>query len=75
MKNSEIKNLSTEQSALINLLKKAKEEQRRDCALAFSVRIDNLCSHIIKEELNLIEALELLRFEARRFDMQSWRLH
>lgn len=57
------------------LLKAARNEERKDKALAVSIRLEALAIHITRNEMNGIEAAELLRQEALRFEHESQELH
>ncbi|EAO9250343.1 DUF2732 domain-containing protein [Salmonella enterica] len=71
--------LSTPSSAgdhvLESLFKEAKKEERKDRALAVSIRLEALAIHITKEGMSGTEAAELLRREATRFENESQELH
>ena len=61
--------------ALAALFKAAKKEERKDRALAVSIRLEALATHITNKGLNAIEAAELLRREATRYENESQELH
>ncbi|EOI7988420.1 DUF2732 family protein [Enterobacter hormaechei] len=61
--------------ALASLFKEAKKEERKDRALAVSIRLEALATHIANKGLNGIEAAELLRREATRYENESQELH
>lgn len=75
MRNIAIYQFEVDDAALEGLLNKAKNEERRDRALAVSIRLEALAIHISKNEMNGSEAAELLRREAERFENQSQELH
>lgn len=75
MRNIATHQYETDDSALEMMLNKAKSEERRDRALAVSIRLEALAIHISKNEMNGAEAAELLRREAERFENQSQELH
>ena len=75
MRNTEIRNFNTDSDALGALLTDAKKEERKDRALAVSMRLEALAIHITKECMSGIEAAELLRREATRFENESQELH
>ncbi|EHF9193309.1 DUF2732 family protein [Salmonella enterica subsp. enterica serovar Corvallis] len=52
-----------------------KKEERKDRALAVSIRLEALAIHITKEGMSGTEAAELLRREAIRFENESQELH
>lgn len=51
------------------------KEERKDRALAVSIHLEALAIHITKEGMSGIEAAELLRREATRFENESRELH
>ncbi|EPY4332777.1 DUF2732 family protein [Klebsiella pneumoniae] len=57
------------------LLTDAKKEERKDRALAVSIRLEALAIHITKEGMTGTEAAELLRRESTRFENESQELH
>ncbi|QLT63477.1 DUF2732 domain-containing protein [Klebsiella oxytoca] len=61
--------------ALAALFKAAKKEERKDRALAVSIRLEALATHITNKDLSAIEAAELLRREATRYENESQELH
>ncbi|HCL5593195.1 DUF2732 domain-containing protein [Enterobacter cloacae] len=75
MRNSEIRSFNTDSDALAVLLTDAKKEERKDRALAVSIRLEALATHIANKGLNGIEAAELLRREATRYENESQELH
>ncbi|EGL1106836.1 DUF2732 domain-containing protein [Escherichia coli] len=75
MRNTEIRSFSTDSDALAVLLTDAKKEERKDRALAVSIRLEALAIHITKESMSGTEAAELLRREATRFENESLELH
>lgn len=75
MRNTETRNFHTDSDALSVLLTDAKKEERKDRALAVSMRLEALAIHITKEGMSGIEAAELLRREATRFENESQELH
>lgn len=75
MRNIETLNLKADQDALVTLLNKAKSEERKDRALAVSLRLEALAIHITQKGMNGPEAAELLRREATRFENESQELH
>ncbi|MDU2880654.1 MAG: DUF2732 family protein, partial [Enterobacter sp.] len=52
-----------------------KREERRGRALAVSIRLEALATHITNKGLNSVEAAELLRREATRYENESQELH
>ncbi|EAC0387633.1 DUF2732 domain-containing protein [Salmonella enterica subsp. enterica serovar Newport] len=75
MRNAESRSLKADAEALTVLLTDAKKEERKDRALAVSIRLEALASHITKEGMSGTEAAELLRREATRFENESQELH
>ena len=75
MRNTESRSLKADAEALAVLLTDAKKEERKDRALAVSIRLEALAIHITKEGMSGTEAAELLRREAIRFDNESQELH
>ncbi|HEM8231970.1 TPA: DUF2732 domain-containing protein [Klebsiella aerogenes] len=53
----------------------AKREERKGRALAVSIRLEALATHITNKGLSAIEAAELLRREATRYENESQELH
>lgn len=75
MRNTQPRSFSTDSDALTVLLTDAKKEERKDSALAVSIRLEALAIHITKEGMSGKEAAELLRREATRFENESQELH
>lgn len=75
MRNTETRSFHTDSDALAALLTDAKKEERKDRALAVSMRLEALATHIANKGLNGIEAAELLRREATRYENESQELH
>ena len=75
MRNTEPRSFNTDSDTLALLLTDAKKEERKDRALAVSIRLEALAIHITKEGMNGKEAAELLRREATRFENESQELH
>lgn len=75
MQNIETRNFDADNDVLVSLLNKAKNEERRDRALAVSIRLEALAIHITKKGLSGKEAAELLRLEAVRYENESQELH
>ena len=71
--------LSTPSSAiddvLESLFKEANKEERKDRALAVSIRLEALAVHIANTDMTGKEAAELLRREATRYENESQELH
>ncbi|MFP1869247.1 DUF2732 family protein [Lonsdalea quercina] len=75
MRNSKNRQFEAENDALVSLLKKAKNEERKDRALAVSIHLEALAVLIINMGMSGKEAAELLRREATRFENESQELH
>ncbi|EMM0035439.1 DUF2732 family protein [Klebsiella pneumoniae] len=60
---------------LLEVIGIAKHEERKGRALAVSIRLEALATHITNKGLNAIEAAELLRREATRYENESQELH
>lgn len=75
MRNIETRAFELDESAMQNMLAEARNEERKDRALKFSVRLAVMALHIHQQELNGIEAAELLQQEAERFENESRDLH
>lgn len=58
MRNTEIRSFYTDRDALAVLLTDAKKEERKDRALAVSIRLEALAIHITKEGMSGTEAAE-----------------
>ena len=67
MRNTESRNFSTDSDALVVLLTDAKKEERKDRALAVSIRLEALAIHITREGMS--------GTEATRFENESQELH
>ncbi|EOX0540237.1 TPA: DUF2732 domain-containing protein [Klebsiella aerogenes] len=60
---------------LLEVIGIAKREERKGRALAVSIRLEALATHITTKGLSAIEAAELLRREATRYENESQELH
>ncbi|AYZ55111.1 DUF2732 family protein [Klebsiella oxytoca] len=60
---------------LDDLVNEARKEERKGRALAVSIRLEALATHITNKGLSAIEAAELLRREATRHENESQELH
>ena len=60
---------------LNQLLNEARTEERKDKALAVSIRLEALAITITRKEMNHKDVAELLRQEALRFEHESQELH
>jgi len=75
MSNTESHCFNTDSDALTVLLTDAKKEERKDRALAVSIRLEALAIHINQKGMNGKEAAELLRREATRYENESLGMH
>ena len=75
MRNIQKHQIKSDNDALVALLAKAKDEERKDCALMVSIRLDKLAAYIASNELTGVEAAELLRQEAARYEHESQEVH
>lgn len=64
-----------ETDSLMAVINIAKREERKGRALAVSIRLEALATYITNKGLNGIEAAELLRREATRYENESQELH
>ncbi|HBW3404663.1 TPA: DUF2732 domain-containing protein [Klebsiella pneumoniae] len=60
---------------LLEVIGIAKREERKGRALAVSIRLEALSTHIANKGMSAIEAAELLRREATRYENESQELH
>lgn len=68
-------NFTGESDSLMAVIDIAKREERKGRALAVSIRLEALATHIANKGMNGIEAAELLRREAARYENESMELH
>lgn len=61
--------------ALAVLLTEARNDERKDRALAVSIRLQALVIHITQKEMGSKEIVELIRREAVRYENESQELH
>lgn len=66
---------AAESDPLMAVINIAKREERKGRALAVSIRLEALATHIANQDLSGIEAAELLRREATRYENESQELH
>ncbi|EPA0285266.1 DUF2732 family protein [Enterobacter hormaechei] len=66
---------AAESDPLMAVIDIAKREERKGRALAVSIRLEALATHIANQDLSGIEAAELLRREATRYENESQELH
>lgn len=60
---------------LLEVIGVAKREERKGRALAVSIRLEALATHIANKDMSGKEAAELLRREATRYENESQELH
>lgn len=65
----------TENDPLLAVIDIAKKEERKARAVAVSFRLEALAVHIVNKRMTGIEAAELLRREAARYENESLELH
>ncbi|WNI83148.1 DUF2732 family protein [Enterobacter ludwigii] len=66
---------AAESDPLMAVIDIAKREERKGRALAVSIRLEALATHIANQGLSGIEAAEILRREATRYENESQELH
>lgn len=72
----ELKNIFVAESdPLMAVIDIAKREERKGRALAVSIRLEALATHIANKGMSALEAAELLRREATRYENESQELH
>ncbi|MCB3391891.1 DUF2732 family protein [Klebsiella quasipneumoniae] len=62
-------------TSLNDLLNEVRKEERKGRALAVSIRLEALATHIANKDMSGKEAAELLRREATRYENESQELH
>lgn len=77
MRNIEIRTTKIGQgdAGLSQLFNEARLDERKSCAFAVSIRMEALANHILQKGMDGVEAAELLRREATRFENESQDLH
>jgi hypothetical protein len=75
MQNIDNKKMVAAADAVLVLLNKARTEQKKDQALAVSIRLEAIAIYAQHSELSAVEIIELLRQEAGRFEACSQELH
>lgn len=58
-------------AGLFQLFNETRQDERKSCAFAVSLRMEALAIHILHEEMTGIEAAELLRREVARYEAES----
>jgi len=73
MRKSETRNIKTgpDDAGLFQLFNETRLDERKSCAFAVSIRMEELAIHILKEGMNGVEAAELLRGEVARYEAES----
>jgi hypothetical protein len=73
MRNIQIRETQTgpDDAGINLLLTEARIDERKDRALAVSIRMEALAIHILQKDMNGVEAAELLRREAARCEAES----
>ena len=75
MRNIEKFNFDADTEALAVVITRARIEERKDRALAVSERLVELAVHVHQRGLSGIEAADLIRREAERYQNESQELH
>lgn len=75
MRNIETRNYEADVDAMTAMLNKARNEERKERAQVMSDRLAELAVHIHQQELNGVEAAELIRREAERYENEAQELH
>lgn len=69
------KKISASDDAVLMLLNKAQNEQRKDGALSVAIRLEAIAIHARKREMNAAEIIDLLCQEAERFQHAARELY
>ncbi|WP_336795864.1 DUF2732 family protein [Erwinia aphidicola] len=75
MQNIENEKMVAAADAVLVLLNKARNEQKKDQALVVSIRLEALAIHAQRSEMSAVEIIELLHQEAGRFEAAAQELH
>lgn len=75
MKNIVTQKMTASDDAVLVLLNKARNEQRKDDALSVSIRLEAIAIHAQKNELSAVEIIELIRQDAARYENSAQELH
>lgn len=75
MKNIATQKMTVADDAILLLLNKARNEQRKDDALLTSVRLEAMAIHAQQNELSAVEIIEMIRQDAARFEHAAQELH
>ncbi len=75
MRNVETLKFDADTEALAAIITKARIEERKDRALVVSERLAEIALHVHQQGLSGIEAADLIRREAERYQNESQELH
>ena len=75
MRNIEVHKFDADTEALAAIITKARVEERKDRALAVSERLVELAVHVYQKGLSGVEAADLIRREAERYQNESQEWH
>ena len=75
MRNVEKLKFDADTEALAAIITKARIEERKDRALVVSERLVEIALHVHQQALSGIEAADLIRREAERYQNESQELH
>ena len=79
MRNIETRTFDADTEALVAVITKARIEERKDRALAVSERLEErlveLAVHVNQQGLSGVEAADLIRREAERYQHESEEMH
>ncbi|MFB4411747.1 DUF2732 domain-containing protein [Pantoea sp. ANP04] len=75
MRNVETLKFDADTEALAAIITKARIEERKDRALVVSERLVEIALHVHQQGLSGIEAADLIRREAERYQNESKELH
>ncbi|KAA5944030.1 DUF2732 domain-containing protein [Pantoea sp. Bo_2] len=75
MRNVETLKFDADTEALAAIITKARIEERKDRALVVSERLVEIALHVHQQGLSGIEAADLIRREAERYQNESQELH
>lgn len=75
MRKIETHKFDADTEALAAVITKARIEERKDRALAVSERLVELAVHVNQQGLSGVEAADLIRREAERYQNESQELH
>lgn len=75
MRNVETHKFDADTEALAAIITKARIEERKDRALVVSERLVEIALHVHQQGLSGIEAADLIRREAERYQNESQELH